>query len=219
MASRDSGLPGGGGGRSQGPGVAPQQAAAAAAAGRPAGVKSGGSATSSPPQEQAGAPAPGASPVSAEVLRVLQAAALFKGFTETGLQIVGSIAQQKHVPANTPLFVENMIGDGLFIIADGLIRVSVRGAQNQDVTLTVLGPGESLGEAALLRAGPRLCSATAEVPSTVIEISRRDIAALQRTKPQACLKLMMGVVDVIGGKMREVQGDYRQFVAWRLGVG
>src|SRR5690242_3673257 len=115
MASRDSGLPGGGGGRSQGPGVAAQQAAAAS---RQAGPKSGGSATSS---QQV----PSAS--SADILRVLQGATLFKGFTETGLQIVGSIAQQKHFPANTPIFVENMIGDGLFIIAEGMIRISVRG--------------------------------------------------------------------------------------------
>lgn len=210
MASRDSGLPGGGGGRSQGPGVGSQPAGA-----RPAAPKSG-SATSSQPA----APPQLAQPaVSPDVLRVLQSAALFKGFTDTGLQIVGSIAQQKQVPAGTPLFVENMIGDGLFIIADGMIRIAVRGPQGQEMTLTVLGPGESLGEAALLRAGPRLCSATAEVPSTVIEISRRDIAVLQRTKPQACLKLMMGVVDVIGAKMREAQSEYRNYIAWRLGLG
>jgi CRP/FNR family transcriptional regulator, cyclic AMP receptor protein len=153
------------------------------------------------------------------VIRVLQSATLFKGFTDTGLHIVGSIAQQKQIPAGTPLFVENMIGEALYIIAEGMIRIGVRGAHGQDVTLTVLGPGESLGEAAILRAGPRLCSAIAEMPSTVIEISRRDIAVLQRTKPQACLKLMMGVVDVIGTKMREAQSEYRQFIAWRLGMG
>lgn len=156
---------------------------------------------------------------SPEVLHVLQNAALFKGFTETGLQIVASISQQKQIPAGTPLFVENMIGEELFIIAEGMIRIGVRGPQGQDLMLTVLGPGETLGEAALLRAGPRMCSAIAEVASTVIAISRRDIAVLQRTKPQACLKLMIGVVDVIGAKLRESQADYRQFLAWRMGLG
>ncbi|MCK6551209.1 cyclic nucleotide-binding domain-containing protein, partial [Myxococcota bacterium] len=157
--------------------------------------------------------------IAPDVLRVLQAAEVFRGFTDTGLAIVGSIAQKKQIPANTPLFVENMIGDGLFIIADGLIRISVRGPNNQDVSLTVLGPNECLGEAALLRPGPRMCSATAEVPSTVIEITRRDLANLQRTKPQACLKLMMGVVELMGQKMRDTQGEYRQWLAWRMGLG
>lgn len=193
MSSRDSGLPGGARPPIPKPATSPV-----------------------PQQQQVAAPAPQVNP---DVLRVLSAATLFKGFTDTGLQIVGSIAQQKQVPAGTPLFVENMIGDGLFIIADGMIRLAVRGPHGQELTLTVLGPNESLGEAALLRAGPRLCSATAEVPSTVIEITRRDIAVLQRTKPQACLKLMMGVVDVIGAKMRDAQNEYRQYIAWRLGIG
>lgn len=153
-----------------------------------------------------------------EIQRVLKGAQLFRNFTDTGLQIVASIAQQKQVPAGTPLFVENMIGDGLYVIAEGRIRLSVRGPSGQDVTLTTLGPHESLGEAALLRSGPRLCSATAEVPSTVIEISRRDMAMLQRTKPQACLKLMMGVVDLIGERLRNADVELKQFLAWRIGM-
>ena len=55
--------------------------------------------------------------------------------------------------------------------------------------------------------------------AAVIGPTRRDIAVLQRTKPQACLKLMMGVVDVIGAKMREAQNEYRHYIAWRLGAG
>lgn len=153
-----------------------------------------------------------------EIQNILKGAQLFRNFTDTGLQIVASIAQQKHVPAGTPLFVENMIGDGLYIIAEGRIRLSVRGPNGQDTVLTSLGPSESLGEAALLRSGPRLCSATAEVPSTVIEISRRDMAMLQRTKPQACLKLMMGVVDLIGERLRGADAEFKQFLAWRIGM-
>lgn len=207
MASQDSGFPGGG--RPLAPGmVAPP------AAPRPS-ARAGAPTPSSPPA----APVTPTTMVAPDVMRVLQAAEVFRGFTETGLQIVGTIAQKKQIPANTPLFVENMIGDGLFIIADGLIRISVRGPNNQDVSLTVLGPNECLGEAALLRPGPRMCSATAEVPSTVIEITRRDIAGLQRTKPQACLKLMMGVIELMGHKMRETQGEYRKYLAWRMGLG
>lgn len=164
-------------------------------------------------------PQPSPPLVSSELLRGLQNAVLLKGFTETGLQILGSVAQQKSIPAGTPLFVENMIGESLFIIADGLIRVSVRGPNGQELSLTVLGPGECLGEAALLRSGPRLCSATAEVPTTVIEISRREISNLQRTKPQACLKLMISIIDLIGAKTRDAQADYRNYLAWRLGLG
>ncbi len=156
--------------------------------------------------------------VNPDIQRILKSTPLLKNFTDTGLAIVASVAQAKQVPAGTPLFVENMIGDGLYVIAVGRIRLSVRGPSGQDLMLASLGPGESLGEAALLRAGPRLCSATAEVPSSVIEITRRDIAMLQRSKPQACLKLMMGVVDLVGERLHAAEPDVRQFLAWRIGL-
>ncbi len=166
-------------------------------------------------------PAPAAPPtpqVAPEVLKALKSSALFRNFTDTGLAILGGIAQEKQIPAGTPLFVENMIGDGLYVVADGLIRLAARSPQGQEITLTVLGAGESLGEAAILRAGPRLCSATAEVPSVVVEITRRDLAQLQRTKPQAVMKLMMAVVELIGERLRATDKDLRQFLAWKSGL-
>jgi CRP-like cAMP-binding protein len=166
---------------------------------------------SAPPEP----PPPQASP---KIVRALQASPLFKSFTETGLVLIASIGQEKQLPAGTPLFVENMLGEALFVIASGRIRVSVRGAEGREQDLTELGPGDSLGEAALLRVGPRLCTATALTDAEVIEIARRDVAALQRTKPQACLKLMMGVVELIGARSRDVSPEIRRLVG-RAGRG
>ena len=155
--------------------------------------------------------------VNPEIVRVLKSCTLFEHFTETGIQILASIAQEKHIPAGAPLFVEHMIGDGLYIVADGRIRLAVRGVDGTDTPLAFLGPGESLGEAALLRPGPRLCSATAEGAARVVEIARRDVAQLQRTKPQACLKLLMGVVEITGVRLAAADDDMRQFLAWCAG--
>lgn len=150
--------------------------------------------------------------VNPEVLRVLKEASLLRNFTDTGLQILASIAHEKHIPAKAPLFVEGMIGDGLYIVAEGQLRLAMRGKDGQEATLVTLGPGDSLGEAAVLREGPRLCSAYAETPVRVLEISRRDLATLQRTKPQACLKLMMGVAQRLGERMLEAQEDLRELL-------
>ena len=157
-------------------------------------------------------------PVNPEIVAILKRATLFKNFTETGIQIIGTIVQDKDVPEGAPLFVEAMIGDGLYVIAAGELRLSAKGPHGQPLDLGQLGPGDSVGEAALLRAGPRLCSAFALSPCRVLEVSRRDLAMLQRSKPQACLKLMMGVVDLIGQRMRASGDDFRQFLAWKAGL-
>lgn len=147
-----------------------------------------------------------------DIAQILKQSNLLKNFTDTGLQIIASIGVYKSIPAGAPLFVQNMIGDSLYVVATGRIRLSVQGKDGQDVVLSTLGPGDSLGEAAVLRDGPRLCTATADEASTVIEISRRDLAMLQRTKPQACLKLMMGVVERIGEGVRTAQEDLRDLL-------
>jgi CRP-like cAMP-binding protein len=153
-----------------------------------------------------------------DVVQLLKSTELFRTFTDTGIQIMASIAEAKTIPAGTPLFVENMIGDSMFIVAEGRVRLAVRAADGRDLTLSVLAAPATLGEAAILRSGPRLCSATADVQSAVVEISRRDVAQLQRSKPQAVLKLMMSVVDLVGERMRGVEGELREYLAWRAGM-
>ena len=153
-----------------------------------------------------------------EIAEVLSSALLFKNFTETGIKILGSIAQDKQIPQGTPLFVEDMIGEGLYVVASGQLALCIKGPKGQTIELAHVGPGDSVGEAALLRSGPRLCSAIATTPSRVLEISRRDLAMLQRSKPQACIKLMMGVVDLVGERMRTSRDEFRQFLAWKAGL-
>lgn len=151
-------------------------------------------------------------PPQRDLIERLQAAPLFRGFTDTGLQIIASIAHLKTLPSGSPLFVENMIGDTLFVVSEGRVRLAARDGAGQEVTLTrVTGP-DSLGEAALLRPGPRQCTAVAETEVRVIEIARRDVAHLQRSKPQACLKLMMGVVDLIGERLRAAEPDLKRYL-------
>lgn len=140
----------------------------------------------------------------------LSASALFKGFTDTGLTLIAGIAQEKLLPAGTPIFVENMIGEALYVIAQGKVRISAKSSDGREKNLLTLTAGESLGEAAILRIGPRLCTATAETDVEVIEIARRDIVNLQKSKPQAVLKLMMGVVDLLGTRTRDSNPELRR---------
>ena len=158
-------------------------------------------------------------PPPAHVVDALKQAQLLRTFTPTGVAILATIAQEKILPPGTPLFVQSMIGEGLFIVSRGHLNVTVRTDGGDEIFLTNLGPGESLGEAALLRSGPRFCSATAETETAVLEITRRDISLLQKTKPQACLKLMMNIADSLAQRLRASDDELRRFIAWRVGQG
>jgi CRP-like cAMP-binding protein len=124
---------------------------------------------------------------------------LFKEFSETGLAILATIAEERAVPAGVPLFVEGMASDALFVVKTGKIRILVKEADGTDREVSTLGPGEALGQLALLQtAGTRVVTAVSAENAEVVEIRSRDFQKLQAQKPQACLKLMMAISAQLG---------------------
>ncbi len=150
-------------------------------------------------------------------VEALQRSALFREFTETGLKIFAAVAQEKAIPAGTPLFVENMVGESLFIVKSGSVRISQKGAEGER-ELAVLGAGEHLGELALLGRSVRLVSAVAVTPCEVLEITQRDFARLQPQKPQACLKLAIAIAADLAAKVADNRDLVRELAAKKPGA-
>jgi CRP-like cAMP-binding protein len=136
------------------------------------------------------------------VIEALQKSTLFREFSETGLKIFAAIATEKSIPAGAPLFAENMVGESMFIVKSGSVRITSHDS-GHDRALAILGAGEHLGELALLARSVRLVSAVAETPCELVEISQRDFYRLQPQKPQACLKLALAIAADLARKMAE----------------
>ena len=147
-----------------------------------------------------------------DVASVLRGCPLFKDFTGTGVQILAGIAVPRIFPKGAPLFVENMLADSLLIVGEGQVRLSARSERGEDVALGEVGPGEPLGELALVQQGQRACTATALTDVKAVEIRSTDFQALAAQKPQACVKLLMGVVVHYGQKVRESRELLRSLV-------
>lgn len=142
-------------------------------------------------------------------LDALRACALFKGFTDTGLQIIAGIATERMFPKGVPLFVERMVADSMFILADGKVKVSAKNEKGDEVALGELAAGDFLGELSLIQPGQRMCSATAISQVTAVEIRLVDFQKLLAQKPQACLKLLMGICTAFAQKVTENRDAFR----------
>jgi CRP-like cAMP-binding protein len=145
-------------------------------------------------------------------VEALKRCALFKGFTDTGLQIIAQISHAKTFPSGAPLFVENMIADSLLVIADGQVRLSGKGPSGEDVVLGEMGPGDSLGELSLITEAQRMCTATAVTGVSAVEIRHGDFQKLLAQKPQACVKLLMGIVRIFGSRVAENREAFKTLV-------
>lgn len=139
----------------------------------------------------------------ASVADALKACPLFKGFTDTGLQILAGIATERSFPKGVPLFAENMVADSMLVVASGRVRLSSKNSAGDEVGIGELSAGDWLGELSLIQQGQRMCTATALSPVTAVEIRHADFQRLLGQKPQACLKLLMGIVTQFGQKVAD----------------
>lgn len=155
-------------------------------------------------------------PAAADGRAALKRSRLFAGFSDTGLSILGAIAQRRALPAGTALFHQDDPAAALFVIGRGAVRVVARDAEGNDLSVATLGPGETLGAVSLLRGGKRMVSAFADTDCELWVIAQKDFARLQKEKPQACLKLMLNVVEDLGQRLDGASEVFREFLAWRL---
>ncbi len=148
-----------------------------------------------------------------DALAALKVSPLFKGFTDTGLQIIAGIASPRSYPKGVPIFVENMLADALIILAEGKVRLTTKDKAGVEVPVGDLGPGDYLGELSLIQQGQRLCTATATTPVVAVEIRHADFQKLLASKPQACLKLLMGIVSLFGQKVIDSKDTFKSLLS------
>ncbi len=148
-----------------------------------------------------------------DMSKALKLCALFRGFTDTGLQIIAAACTTKTVPVGAVVFAENMVADSLLIILSGRVKLSTKGPRGEEIPLGELTSNDFLGELSLINPGQRMCSATALTPVVAIELRHADFQKLMASKPQACIKLLMAIVTQFGQKVVEGRDLLKQLVA------
>ena len=79
----------------------------------------------------------------------------FGNVPEDKMAQIAKLATNRTVPANTVLVRQNEPGDSFYIIISGQVRVYRKSKATGEIELSILGPGESFGEMALLTDQPR----------------------------------------------------------------
>lgn len=122
-----------------------------------------------------------------DFLRTVPLFARLDPFALTDVQLV---AERFTVEAGGHLFRQNDVGDGLYLIASGAVRVFVRTPGDGFVDLVKLGPGGLLGEFSLIDGGPRSATAEAIEPTAGYFISRRRFDALRDSGRAAAFEVI-----------------------------
>lgn len=147
-----------------------------------------------------------------DAVQALRASQLFQAFTDTGLTIIAGICSARSYAPGTPLFVENMVADSMFIVGEGRVALSTA-SDRGDLPLGELSVGDWLGELSLINTGQRMCTARAVTTVTAWEIRQADFQRLTASKPQACMKLLMSICTTFGQKVQANRDALRSLVS------
>ncbi|GHV27728.1 Crp/Fnr family transcriptional regulator [Spirochaetia bacterium] len=97
---------------------------------------------------------------------------------------------------DTMIFSEGEPGDELYIIQKGAVKIA-KIADNNEILLAVLKPGDIFGEMALLESKPRTACALAYENCVLLMVSRANFANVVAAQPQIIAKLTVLLAERI----------------------
>jgi hypothetical protein len=121
----------------------------------------------------------------AEVVRRLQATALFGSFDAPSLATLARSAQIIVLPAGRTVFRAGDRGDDLYVIARGAAYVLAPGdGEAEDHIIDELASGAMFGEIAMLSGEPRSASVRTATATLLIQISRAALFSILEAQPK-----------------------------------
>ncbi len=128
-----------------------------------------------------------------DISEILRVSALFSSLSDEDLAKVAGIANERSFKAGATLISE---GDdralGMWIVLDGQVEVSSEGA-----VLATFGPGEHVGETALVSKTPRTADVKAVTDTTTLQITKWDLKGLMTEHPS----ISEGIMDAMAARL------------------
>ena len=129
----------------------------------------------------------------------LRSIRLFRSLSKKDLTAIARAGEEITLPAGEEFVTEGADGDAAFILLEGSVTLR----RNQR-TLTTLGPGEIIGELALLDTAPRTASAICDTECTLFKLDRVRFLGLIEEVPALAHK----VLQTLASRIRDLDNKY-----------
>ena len=115
------------------------------------------------------------------------------------------------IPEGEHIFKEDDLGDNLYLLLAGTVKISVRSAapQSGQDLIRILHPGDIFGEFSFIDGRRRSASAIALKNCRVAILARSSFDEFTRKYPQSGLLILQNIINVITDRARNIVGLWR----------
>jgi CRP/FNR family cyclic AMP-dependent transcriptional regulator len=139
---------------------------------------------------------------------------LFESLDDEAARELCKLIQTLDCPERQVLFRAGDVGDAMYLIQRGKVRICVQTPDGGEVTLTELGRGEFFGEMALLDGQRRSADAIVAENARLAVLSREHFLSFMRSSPEIALEMLTALAN----RLRRTDELLRHSVTRNLNV-
>ncbi|MBI4954857.1 MAG: cyclic nucleotide-binding domain-containing protein [Myxococcales bacterium] len=128
---------------------------------------------------------------------------LFAGLSPAALDLVARVATEETHHLGTKVFEHGDVGDKLYIIVRGRVRISREVPGMGEEALAILSPGAIFGEMALIDESPRSADARVHETCELLVISREAFEDLLFLHKDLAYEVLWSMVRILTARLRE----------------
>ena len=153
---------------------------------------------------------------SGDIGAFLKCVDLFQDLDDTEVAALIVKAKEERHEDKSFVFKEREMGDAMFVVLDGTVKIVKMVAGNKFKTLVAMGVGDFFGEMALLDGQPRSASAVSHGVARVLRIGRDEFSALMSENPYLGLEVVIRLARNLTDRLRKTNEQVIEMVSWNL---
>ena len=123
---------------------------------------------------------------------------LFSGLGADSIKVIAALCQRRQLAAGQVLFIKGDVGDALYGVRRGQIRIESGTESGERLIIDVLGAGDLFGEIALLDGRPRTADAIAAEEAELFVLPRDQFLRYLEREPHLAVK----IIELLCGRIR-----------------
>lgn len=141
---------------------------------------------------------------------------LFSGLAPEELDRVARLLRRRTFPTGSRIISAQQPGEALYVLLAGSVKISIDREDGTEVTLALLGPGDTIGEMSLVEKTERSANVVTMEDSTFLWMDRASFLALLEEIPQLTHNLVRQLSERLRAANEKIQALSTLDVAGRV---